>query len=80
MTVDETQTESEPSRVDDLQEFAREQPYFAFGVLLVPVVYALNGDPVIALFTGGIVAFGKSIADGFNELGDDENGGGDTNE
>jgi hypothetical protein len=72
MTVDETPGEQDASRTDELQQFARDHPYVAFGGLLIPVTYGITGDPMTALFTGGIVAFGPAIAEGFNELGDDE--------
>ena len=76
MTVDETPGEQDASRTDELQQFARDHPYVAFGGLLIPVTYGITGDPMTALFTGGIVAFGPAIAEGFNDLGDDED---DTN-
>lgn len=72
MTAEETQSETEHSRVDNVQEFASDHPYVAFGGLMVPVTYGITGDPMIALFTGGIVAFGPAIAEGFSELQDDE--------
>jgi len=59
------------TRTEQAQHFARDHPYVAFGGLLVPVTYGITGDPMTALFTGGIVAFGRQIADG---LGDDEEG------
>ena len=64
------------TRTEQAQEFARDHPYVAFGGLLVPVTFGITGDAFTALFTGGIVAFGPAIAEGFNELNDDEDGGG----
>lgn len=65
------------SRTKSAQDYARENPYVAFGLLLMPVTYGVTGDPMTALFTGGIVAVGPQIAEGFQELNDDgESGGG----
>lgn len=61
------------TRVESAESFARDHPYVAFGGLLIPVTYGVTGDPMTALFTGGIVAFGPAIAEGFQELGDDDN-------
>lgn len=58
--------------LSDVKAGARAHPYVAFGVLLIPVTYGVTGDPMISLFTGGIVAFGPAIGEGFNELQEDD--------
>lgn len=70
---DEGDDEDE-SRVElsKLKAGAREHPYVAFGLLLIPVTYGVTGDPMIALFTGGIVGFGPAIADGFDDEEEDD--------
>lgn len=71
------------TRTENAQAFAKNHPYVAFGVLLVPITYAVTGDIMTAVFAGGIVAFGPAIGEGLREsdLGDDtednESGGGD---
>lgn len=64
-------TEQNATTADQAKQFARDHPYIAFGALLIPVTYGITGDPMTALFTGGIVAFGKEIADGFTDKKED---------
>lgn len=59
-------------RTESAKAFAREHPYVAFGGLMVPVTYGVTGDPMMALFAGGIVAIGPEIAEGFQELNDED--------
>lgn len=59
-------------RTNGVKDFARAHPYVAFGALMLPVTYATTGDPVMAAFVGGAVAFGPEIAKGLNELQDEE--------
>jgi hypothetical protein len=69
------------TRTEQLEAFARKHPHVAFGVLLLPITFGLTGDPTMALFVGGAVAFGPAIAEGLQEsdLGDDtETDGGDS--
>jgi hypothetical protein len=61
--------------VEESQEFARDHPYVAFGVLLIPVTWGVTGDALTSLFVGGAVAFGPALAEGFSELNDDEDAG-----
>lgn len=42
-----------------------------FGLLMVPVTYGVTHDLWMAVFVGGILMFGKQIAEGLNEIGDD---------
>lgn len=65
---------------DRAQEFAKDHPMVAFGMLLIPVTYGITGDPTTALFTGGIVAFGRSIADGLQDAGMTDSEDGDDDE
>lgn len=60
---------------DQLKEFARAYPYIMFGILLIPVTYSITGDPGMSVFTGGIVAFGKQIADGIQDAKNDDEPG-----
>lgn len=63
--------------VDQLQDFARTHPYVMFGLLMVPVTYSVTHDLGMALFTGGIVAFGPAIARGFQDANNQDNETGD---
>lgn len=64
------------TRTESAKSFARDHPYVAFGGLMIPVTYGVTGDPMMALFAGGIVAIGPEIAEGFQELNDDGGDGG----
>lgn len=71
--TNETEGEDGPRfELSDVKAGAREHPYVAFGLLLIPVTYGVTGDPMIALFTGGIVGFGPAIADGFDDEEEDD--------
>jgi len=58
--------------VSDAKSFAKNHPYIAFGTLLLPVTWGVTGDVLTALFVAGAVAFGPEIAQGFNELEDED--------
>lgn len=57
---------------DQLQDFATDHPYIMFGLLMIPVTYSVTQDIGMALFTGGIVAFGPHIAQGIQDTKNDE--------
>lgn len=58
--------------VDDIEDFARTHPHVMFGVLLIPVTYAITKQIGTSLFVGGIVAFGPAIAEGFQDAQDSD--------
>jgi len=75
-------TEQNATTAEQAKQFARDYPYIASGALLTPVTYGITGDPTIALFAGGAVAFGPYIAEGLNDadLGNETDADGDSDE
>lgn len=77
--MEDTQKENETATIHPRKiptqgflDFARDYPFVTFGLLMIPVTYSITQDIGMTLFTGGVVAFGPSIAEGIKDAQTDD--------